>query len=354
VAAILTGFLLIPELGVNRLLQLTAVALFAAAAISRFGLGSRGMMALLVAAGAGALVVRSASGPLTPGVLAKQESAYSELRVIEHHGFRYLLIDGGAHTIFNAESFEPHQSYVYVAEIAADLSRPRGRLLLVGLGGGGTAEVFARRGWKVDAVEIDPEVPRLAAKYFRLQPFHANVVIAEGRQFLQRSHDQWDVVFFDAFGSASIPFHLVTREAFAAARARLVPGGIFVLNVETVGWQDPLAHSLVATLRTQFRNVIALPTAEPPNQLGNVILMASDRVLDLTPQQLGDPVAALEDEDEHFRVVSRMHAWNNQYQPDRGRVLTDDWNPVDLRAEEINRVAREALRKLLPDSLVQG
>jgi spermidine synthase len=354
VAAVLTGFVLIPELGVNRLLQLTAVALFAAAAIARLGIGSRGMLALIAATGAGALVVRSASAPLTPGVLAKRESPYSELRVVEHRGFRYLLIDGGAHTIFTSETLEPHQSYVYVAELAADLSRPHGRLLLVGLGGGGTAEVFARRGWKVDAVEIDPEVPRLASQYFRFQPYHANVVIAEGRQFLQRSTDHWDVVFLDAFGSASIPFHLVTREAFAAAKARLVPGGILVMNVETVGWQDPLAHALVATLHTQFHNVIALPTAEPPDQLGNVILMASDRQLDATAEQVGDAEMSLEDEDEHFRVVSRIHAWNNQYIPEHGRVLTDDWNPVDVRAEEINRVAREALRRLLPDSLVQG
>jgi hypothetical protein len=32
-------------------------------------------------------------------------------------------------------------------------------------------------------------------------------------------------------------------------------------------------------------------------------------------------------------------------------VLTDDWNPADLRAEEINRLARVKLRELLPDSL---
>jgi len=351
-AAVLTGFVLIPTLGVNRLLAAVALALLLAAALARAG-GVR-VAILLVLGGVLSIFTLSRSTPLVPGVLARRESPYAELRVVESKGMRYFLIDGGAHTIFNAETNEPRQSYVYVAEIAADMFPERGSLLLVGLGGGGTAQVFARRGWKVDAVEIDPDVPKLAAEFFRLRPFHARVIVAEGRQFLQRSREHWDVVFLDAFGSAAIPFHLVTREAFAAAKARLSPGGILMLNVETVGWQDPLAHALVATLRTQFRNVIALPTAEPPDQLGNVVLMASDRRLDVTPHDLGDPVESLADDDEHFRVVCRHHAWDNQYQPGHGRVLTDDWNPVDLRAEEINLVARRWLRKQLADSLVHG
>src|SRR5262249_54095769 len=94
-----------------------------------------------------------------------------------------------------------------------------------------------------------------------------------------------------------------------------------------------------------------LPTAEPPDQLGNVVVMAADHPLDLNPDRLGDPVGSLSDEDEHFRVVARHHAWENRYRPGRGRVLTDDWNPAALRAEEINRAARLALHALLPDSL---
>jgi spermidine synthase len=347
-AAVATGFLLIPTLGVNRLLLVVAIALFAAAALA----AGAGRAAIPPGVGI-VLALLSLGGVqrLAPGVLARVDSPYSELRVIDTHGFRYLLIDGGTHTVVNAETGFPRQAYVFAAEIAADLSRPHGRMLLLGLGGGGAARVYADRGWQVDAVEIDPLVPRLATAYFRLAPHHAHVIVAEARQFLQQTRGTYDVVFFDAFGSASIPFHLVTREAFAAAKARLAPGGIVVVNIETVGWQDPLAHALVATLRSQFRDVFALPTAEPPDQIGNVVLMASDRTLDLDPALLGDPVGSLSDEDEHFRVVARMHAWNNRYRPGRGRVLTDDWNPADLRAEEINRAARIKLRELLPDSL---
>jgi spermidine synthase len=351
-AAVGTGFVLIPTLGVNRLLVAVAIALFVAAGIAASG-ARRGMIAPAIGL-ALALLALGRSERLAPGVLARVESPYAELRVVEHRGFRYLLVDGGAHTIVNAATGFPRQSYVFAAEIAADLAPQRGRMLLLGLGGGGAARVFAGRGWQVDAVEIDPAMAGLASGYFRLGPDHASVVVAEGRQHLQRTRGEWDVIFFDVFGSASIPFHLVTREAFAAAKARLTPGGILVLNVEAAGWQDPIVHALVATLAAEFLEVWALPTAEPPDQLGNVIVMSADRPLELDERVLGDPVATLSDEDEHFRVVARHHAWANRYRPGRGRVLTDDWNPADLRAEEINRLARIRLREVLPDSLTSG
>lgn len=89
--------------------------------------------------------------------------------------------------------------------------------------------------------------------------------------------------------------------------------------------------------------MIALPTGEPPNTLGNVVLFAADRPFFFDEARLGDPVAALADEAEHFRVVQRIHAWDNRDTPEGGLVLTDDRNPCDLWVEEINRVARRQL-----------
>lgn len=354
IAAVATGFVLIPELGVTKLLVLVALALFVAAAVARWSAGAAGALVLLVAGGAlGATALAQPARRPAP-VLANVDSPYANLRVVEWKGMRYLTIDGGVHTIFDAATGEPRQAYVYAAELAADLVPGRGRLLLVGLGGGGAAQVFSRRGWSVDAVEIDSSVVSLARAHFGLKPYHAEVFVEDGRQYVRRSDRRYDAVFLDAFGSASIPFHLVTREAFAEAKARLAPNGVLALNVETDGWQDPLAHALVATLRTCFREAVALPTSEPPDALGNVVILASDGPIAVPDASLGDPVVALADEAEHFRVVSRRHAWDNRYVPERGRVLTDDWNPSDLRAEQINLAARRWLRTVFPDSLIAG
>jgi hypothetical protein len=129
---------------------------------------------------------------------------------------------------------------------------------------------------------------------------------------------------------------------------------VIAVNLEAIGWQEPLVRAAAATLGTCFAHVTALPIAEPPDQLGNVVLLASDRRPEIADERLGDPVATLPYEHEHWRVVQRMHAWANRFTPTGGRVLTDDWNPSDLRSEEINLATRRKTRALLPASLLGG
>ncbi len=359
-AALLTGFVLIPSLGVTRLLVGTGAVLFAAAALAWAGgraPGRRGsgvaavIMAVLALAAAG-FAARAGTPRLPPGVLEVRQTPYAELRVVERADERYLLLDGGIHTRVRAEDLAPRQRYVAATELATELFDRPGRALVVGLGGGALARLLAIDNWRVDAVEIDPGVVAAARRWFHLQPWYATVHLDDGRRFLHASRDTFDLIVLDAFGSASVPFHLLTTEAFAEARARLRPGGVLALNLETVGWQDPLVRATAATLETRFRHVVALPVAEPPDQLGNVVLLACDREPVIADSALGDPVATLSDEQEHWRVVQRMHAWNNRFHPTGGRVLTDDWNPSDLRAEEINRAARRMVRTQLSTAIL--
>jgi spermidine synthase len=352
-AALLTGFVLVPSLGVTRLLFGVALVLFVAAAIAGLGRRSRPATLLGLLPAASLAVAGMASRVHLPeGVLAVEQSPYGEIRVVEHRDFRYLLIDGGMHTIVQKDDNAPHQPYVFAAEVAALSFKRPGNALLLGLGGGSLARVLSRDGWNVEAVDIDPVIPRIASGYFQLYPRQATVTVADARRFLRTTDHVWSVIFFDVYASASIPLHVATAEAFAEARRCLAPGGMIVLNVEGIGWHDPLIHALAATLGTSFAHVIALPTIEPPNQLGNVVLVAGDHALDVDPDVLGDPVATLADDYEHWCVLERHHAWDNRFVPEHGRVLTDDWNPADLRAEEINRVARRAIRRELPASLM--
>jgi hypothetical protein len=156
------------------------------------------------------------------------------------------------------------------------------------------------------------------------------------------------VIFFDAFGSGAIPFHLVTREVFALAKAHLSPGGILLANVEGVGWDDVLVRGVGATMATQFQKVLALPIAEPPNQVGNLILVAADRTLEISDAALGNPADYMADDYLQWTIVQRNHAWANRFPLTQasGPVLTDDLDPVDLWAENVNRTARRELHRL--------
>jgi spermidine synthase len=89
--------------------------------------------------------------------------------------------------------------------------------------------------WKIDAtaVELVPSVPKLFGYFHRIGPEIlqsplAHVVIDDGRRYLERSTQQYDLITIDppppveAAGSSM----LYSQEFYAVARKRLSPGGI--------------------------------------------------------------------------------------------------------------------------------
>ena len=350
VAALGTGFFLIPYMGVNRLIAMCAAALIAVALVAfRSERERRAAVAvsllipvILASLGAAAPIERVG---YNDALVAHRQSPYADIRVLDYDDRRMLLIDGGTHTIIDRLTFNTLFSYAMVLDIPAHFFASPGDMLLIGLGGGSVARDYYRRGWHVDAVEIDRVVAEIAQEYFWTEPDSANIHIMDGREFLIANDRKFDLVIMDAFGSSSIPFHLVTTEAFGLVKSRMTDDGVLAINIETRAWDDILARSLAATLRTQFQRVVALPIAEPPNTLGNMILLASNRELVLDDEELGDPRAALPYPYLHARVVERRHAWANQFEPNTAGVpvLTDDRNPVDLWAEAINWTARRSM-----------
>ncbi len=352
VAALATGFFLIPYMGVNRLIAACAAALLAVAWIAFRSDRARPVnaaLSLLVPLGLASL---GAAAPIervgySDALVLHKQSPYADIRVLDYEDRRMLLIDGGTHTIIDRLTFHTFFSYAMVLDIPAHFFEAPGDMLLIGLGGGSVARDYYRRGWRVESVEIDRVVAEIAQDYFWTDPDSANIHIMDGREFLLTNDRQFDLVVMDAFGSSSIPFHLVTTEAFALVKSRLSAQGVLAINVETREWHDILTRSLAATLRTQFEHVMALPIAEPPNTMGNMILLASNRELELDDEVLGDPRAALPYPYLHARVVERRHAWANRFEPNIAGVpiLTDDRNPVDLWAEAINWTARRNMHR---------
>lgn len=273
------------------------------------------------------------------GLIAIEQSRYAELRVIDTKDARHLLLDGNPQALVDISSGESHYPYVSLMDLPMYIHIKPGKMLLIGLRAGSLVRNYADEGWKIDCAEIDPVVIQLAKQYFSLQQEKATIYTMDGRQFLNLSKDRYDVILFDAVGSGSIPFHLVTAELFQLAKSHLTNNGIISINIEALGWHDLIVRSLAATLHTSFSHVIALPIAEPPSEVGNLVLLASDASLALKRQLVHDYA------NPDFRFSNnywKVHGWDNLFEPDisHATVLTDDLNPIDIWSEDVNYASR--------------
>jgi hypothetical protein len=137
------------------------------------------------------------------------------------------------------------------------------RALIIGAGSGSDAAVALQHGVQgVDAVEIDPVISRLGRRYHPDRPFSdpaVTVHVDDGRAFLRRSNEQYDLIVFalpdsltltSQFASLRLESFLFTEEAFAEARARLAPDGVLVLyNFYRETW---LLRKLAGMLESTF------------------------------------------------------------------------------------------------------
>lgn len=349
VSALLTGFFLIPNLGVFMLTTSVGVLLICTGAAGLLadrsaGTGPAGAL-LLLALGATAVWASPAESPdPARGLLAVRESPYAEIRVFQNADGRQLLIDHGIHTRVDTETWASTLPYTAVMEIPEKYFSTPGSMLLIGLGGGALVRRYETDGWEVDAVEIDPGVIATAREFFRLDDYGANIIEMDGRRYLSSTVKRYDVVLIDAFGSSAIPFHLITTEAFALVKRVLKPGGVLAMNLICIGWDDPLVARVAATLGESFREVLALPMAEPPDRLGNLIVIAGDG--DMEGIDEPESNSELDPDWRYSPGYAILHAWDNRFRPPTEGILpyTDDLNSVDIRSEEIKAATRKAIR----------
>jgi spermidine synthase len=204
------------------------------------------------------------------------------------------------------------------------------RILEIGLGGGRTVSYLkaAMPDTAILTAELDKDVLDLAKKYFQYKETASlRTVVSDGRAFLLRDTERYDVIMIDAYRGPFVPFHLLTKEFYALVKSRLNPGGVVVQNIEP---STMLFDSATATLNS------VMPSVDLYDGGGNVVAIAYDgpslRQADLLAR------AAKAQERYHFRYDLRtMAASRRVFGHPTGKILSDDFAPVEtLRAIEQN------------------
>jgi len=176
--------------------------------------------------------------PTIKNELESKRNFYGLVRILEENG-EILMAHGS--TVHGGRKIDPQLSnlpLVYyhpksgVGEAFTFLSFPK-KVASIGLGAGSIL-YYAYPGDEWDLLEINQNVYDLALKHFKFlaqTKAHYQLHLGDGRLLLQQSKSFYDLIVLDAFSSDSIPFHLLTREAFALYLSRLNAGGLLLLHL---------------------------------------------------------------------------------------------------------------------------
>jgi hypothetical protein len=105
--------------------------------------------------------------------------------------------------------------------------------------GAGTVACYGKSGHTYRFYDINPDVPRLAQKYFTYLPdlekrgAKLEIVVSDARLALERelsTPQNFDVLLLDAFSGDSVPAHLLTREAFDIYKKHMKSDGIIAVH----------------------------------------------------------------------------------------------------------------------------
>jgi spermidine synthase len=161
--------------------------------------------------------------------LFEKKSRYQKIEVIENPYFgRMLFLDGLVQTTEKDEFFY-HEMLIQPAMV--DHPNPR-KILIIGGGDGGALRQSLQHPVElVRMVEIDPDVLSVAKQYFPwlvpgLKDDRTDLVVADGREYLDSSSEKYDIVFVDSSEPVGPSVSLHGKSFYALLKDRLFPDGI--------------------------------------------------------------------------------------------------------------------------------
>jgi predicted membrane-bound spermidine synthase len=376
-----TAFWLVPEYGTDQVLAVGAVVLLVAAAsvalLERLWFPGVG----LVGAAAASMLAVGALAPDTTGTVIEgaatrnwsplyrerdvrtprkldpaevglggagltirdaRDTRYHRLVVADDGESRYLRFDSSFQSgMYIADPYRTRFLYSDYLHVGLAYRPNAKKVLIIGLGGGSTQKRLWRdfEDMEISTVELDPEVVETAHTWFEVpRDPRLPIAVDDGRRFLQKSDERYDVIMIDAFYADGVPFHMTTLEFMELVRDRLTPGGVVATNVigAITGGSSQITRALWKTYRAVFPTVRLHPVYEGPgdrrgDDIRNIIFVATERA---APPE-GRLLASWNEERQRRAPTAPNLAtpirdrWAGNIQTSDVPLLTDGYAPTD-------------------------
>jgi len=327
---LVTAFYLIPIIGVTGIVHSLGLTLMCLATLSGVILylrrSSRAVTILWLAMVSG---IMASTGLVRAKSIFEKDTFYHRIRVEQDTEARYLYFD---RTLQSAMNLDDPTSlrllYPRFTSLGLTLAPDPKRVLIIGLGGGSIAKKYNHEfpSMELDVAEIDPEVIQVAKKYFYFQEGkNVRVHAQDGRLFLMRAPQRYDIVLLDAYYADAVPFHLTTREFFQIADSKLTSKGAVVVNMigSVTGSRSKMVRSMIKTLKGVFPQLYIFPTLGADEDSlwnsQNIIIVASK-----------DPERVSIQE-----IVKRAESLGRGLFPDSLRDITDSYYDGPIPADDV-------------------
>lgn len=270
-------------------------------------------------------------------LIEERSSTYNNIYVYKDGDNVYMTFGHNrrlyTESIYNtANELELPVNYTRFMTVGAAYATGLDNLLEIGFGGGRTAWYLHKQipALDITCVELDPAVAELAKKHFGVREEDKfKITIADGRSYMVKTRNTWNIIMVDAYRGPFVPFHLLTEEFYKLVKSKLKPGGVLVQNVEP---STMMFDSALATILKVFPNV------EGYDAGGNFVLVAYDGPR-RPAAELSARATALQTTHNLLYPLGEMLPQRRFLTRSSGKVLTDDFAPVEslLAIEKHNR-----------------
>jgi predicted membrane-bound spermidine synthase len=142
---------------------------------------------------------------------------------------RVLSINNIIQTEYNLTTKTSSSNYLKLIENGVEEDSLKGKVLILGLGGGILSNMLINKGYEVKAVEFDKTIIECAKNYFNLNS-KTIVIEDDARNFINKCEEKFQYIIFDLFKSEESPSHVVTIESLNKVKTMLKFNGKVFVN----------------------------------------------------------------------------------------------------------------------------
>ncbi len=208
----------------------------------------------------------------------------------KNDSIRILKINKIIQTEMNIKTKKSVSGYVNLLDSLIPYSSAPKKALVLGLGGGLTADLLVKKNFIVTGIEFDGRIIEAAKKYFNLDK---NILTKceDARYYLNHCDEKFDLILFDVFKAEEQPVHILTIESLLQLKRNLTNSAIIYINWH--GYTDngigEGTSLLINTLKKSGYN-IALTSLSNNQNYRNIIFVCALTKLKALPYLLNDKI----------------------------------------------------------------